>query len=62
MLRVPNFSNIIPWGALIHKNYIAGCDNLQKLYCWVRYFYTKSFTLKDYWNCLRVNAGLKNKL
>ena len=25
MLRVPSFSNIVPWVALIHKN----------LYCWV---------------------------
>ena len=36
MVRVPNFV----------KNYTAGCPDLQKLYCWVRYFYRQGFTLK----------------
>ena len=50
--RVRKFTRIVLLGVLIYK----------KLYCWVRYFYRQGFTFKNYWNCMRVNVGLKNKL
>ena len=64
MLRVPNFVKNYTIGcANSQKKYTAGCANLQikKLCCWVCYFYTQGFTLKNYLNCLRANAGLKLK-
>ena len=63
MLRVPNFV----------KSYTIGCANSQKIilllvliykkiYCWLCYFYTQWFTLKNYWNCLHIHTDLKSKL
>ena len=52
MLRVPNS----------FKNFTIGCANFPKIILLGTLFYTQGFTCKNYWNCLRVNAGLKNKL